>query len=155
MRYFFFFSSRRRHTRYWRDWSSDVCSSDLEYLGQRGLIFRDRSPPVSGRFEGEGSRPRVDRSPGWDGWHSVRVRAGEAQTLLGEGVEVWGLYPGVAVGPDVVLSQAVQNDQDDVAAGRPARRKVVFGKLGGVVAPGGAEQGGSSHTGGPQEVFAR
>src|SRR3712207_5470931 len=24
-----FFSSRRRHTRYWRDWSSDVCSSDL------------------------------------------------------------------------------------------------------------------------------
>src|SRR3712207_9300296 len=22
-------SSRRRHTRYWRDWSSDVCSSDL------------------------------------------------------------------------------------------------------------------------------
>src|SRR3712207_4334777 len=29
---FFFFSSRRRHTRYWRDWSSDVCSSDLTYL---------------------------------------------------------------------------------------------------------------------------
>src|ERR1035437_3718556 len=24
-----FFSSRRRHTRYWRGWSSDVCSSDL------------------------------------------------------------------------------------------------------------------------------
>src|SRR3712207_7604946 len=28
----FFFSSRRRHTRYWRDWSSDVCSSDLYYI---------------------------------------------------------------------------------------------------------------------------
>src|SRR5690606_40065580 len=27
--YFFFFSSRRRHTRFSRDWSSDVCSSDL------------------------------------------------------------------------------------------------------------------------------
>src|SRR5258707_4767201 len=27
--FMFFFSSRRRHTRYWRDWSSDVCSSDL------------------------------------------------------------------------------------------------------------------------------
>src|SRR5699024_12113610 len=26
---FFFFSSRRRHTRSKRDWSSDVCSSDL------------------------------------------------------------------------------------------------------------------------------
>src|SRR5476651_1099824 len=30
--FFFFFSSRRRHTRYWRDWSSDVCSSDLWQL---------------------------------------------------------------------------------------------------------------------------
>src|SRR3712207_8098592 len=25
-----FLSSIRRHTRYWRDWSSDVCSSDLD-----------------------------------------------------------------------------------------------------------------------------
>src|SRR3712207_3625692 len=31
--YRFFFSSRRRHTRYWRDWSSDVCSSDLIQVG--------------------------------------------------------------------------------------------------------------------------
>src|SRR5699024_11719296 len=30
--YFFFFSSRRRHTRSKRDWSSDVCSSDLEHI---------------------------------------------------------------------------------------------------------------------------
>src|SRR5690554_7286033 len=29
MPWFFFFSSRRRHTRCGRDWSSDVCSSDL------------------------------------------------------------------------------------------------------------------------------
>src|SRR5699024_11274419 len=28
---FFFFSSRRRHTRSKRDWSSDVCSSDLPW----------------------------------------------------------------------------------------------------------------------------
>src|SRR5439155_2682194 len=32
---FFFFSSRRRHTRWPRDWSSDVCSSDLEELLRR------------------------------------------------------------------------------------------------------------------------
>src|SRR5437867_6329903 len=35
---FFFFSSRRRHTRSYGDWSSDVCSSDLnqnlEYAGR-------------------------------------------------------------------------------------------------------------------------
>src|SRR5438105_11806473 len=31
--FFFFFSSRRRHTRSTRDWSSDVCSSDLTVAG--------------------------------------------------------------------------------------------------------------------------
>src|SRR3712207_6195623 len=35
----FFFSSRRRHTRYWRDWSSDVCSSDLVYESRVGDVF--------------------------------------------------------------------------------------------------------------------
>src|SRR5690606_39917644 len=30
----FFFSSRRRHTRFSRDWSSDVCSSDLRIQGK-------------------------------------------------------------------------------------------------------------------------
>src|SRR5690606_40553872 len=39
MDYIFFFSSRRRHTRFSRDWSSDVCSSDLE-LEQTGKIPR-------------------------------------------------------------------------------------------------------------------
>src|SRR5216683_6295978 len=33
--FFFFFSSRRRHTRSDRDWSSDVCSSDLVATGPR------------------------------------------------------------------------------------------------------------------------
>src|SRR5690606_40620624 len=32
----FFFSSRRRHTRFSRDWSSDVCSSDLEHRAPYG-----------------------------------------------------------------------------------------------------------------------
>src|SRR6266436_8026298 len=36
--FFFFFSSRRRHTRCSRDWSSDVCSSDL--WRQRNDILR-------------------------------------------------------------------------------------------------------------------
>src|SRR5437868_10574893 len=36
--FFFFFSSRRRHTRSKRDWSSDVCSSDLDsVLSGRGV----------------------------------------------------------------------------------------------------------------------
>src|SRR5690606_39281309 len=54
----FFFSSRRRHTRFSRDWSSDVCSSDLsghreeterliEKLGPYGLIEFVRSARVA------------------------------------------------------------------------------------------------------------
>src|SRR2546422_2468007 len=41
---FFFFSSRRRHTRCSRDWSSDVCSSDLS--------TRDLEPWTCGRGTG-------------------------------------------------------------------------------------------------------
>src|SRR3712207_9281940 len=42
-----FFSSRRRHTRYWRDWSSDVCSSDLVLLDEKRVL------PVTAYLEGE------------------------------------------------------------------------------------------------------
>src|SRR3712207_9269273 len=55
-RFFFFFSSRRRHTRYWRDWSSDVCSSDLvlarapsTYFMLTGTSTLSTSTPYSGR----------------------------------------------------------------------------------------------------------
>src|SRR5215204_937343 len=37
---FFFFSSRRRHTRSLCDWSSDVCSSDLRRAQQRAWPWR-------------------------------------------------------------------------------------------------------------------
>src|SRR6266852_8924493 len=36
---FFFFSSRRRHTRCYRDWSSDVCSSDLMRVATGAVII--------------------------------------------------------------------------------------------------------------------
>src|SRR5207245_5035863 len=36
---FFFFSSRRRHTRCYRDWSSDVCSSDLSPMRSSALAL--------------------------------------------------------------------------------------------------------------------
>src|SRR5690606_40261892 len=35
----FVFSSRRRHTRFSRDWSSDVCSSDLEIAAFDGILL--------------------------------------------------------------------------------------------------------------------
>src|SRR6266542_5386673 len=45
--FFFFFSSRRRHTRCYRDWSSDVCSSDL---AQCGLELRKTRNVTSGEW---------------------------------------------------------------------------------------------------------
>src|SRR5499427_9568013 len=36
---FFFFSSRRRHTRSLCDWNSDVCSSDLARVGASLVLF--------------------------------------------------------------------------------------------------------------------
>src|SRR3712207_9177569 len=42
-----FYSSRRRHTRYWRDWSSDVCSSDLSGTGPMPLEALARTPAVA------------------------------------------------------------------------------------------------------------
>src|SRR5258707_8688742 len=47
---FFFFSSRRRHTRYWRDWSSDVCSSDLKNLVGIPIVYV--TAEKSGRTQG-------------------------------------------------------------------------------------------------------
>src|SRR6267378_5969849 len=41
----FFFSSRRRHTRSLRDWSSDVCSSDLFVVGDRVVGSMKRIAP--------------------------------------------------------------------------------------------------------------
>src|SRR3712207_6990226 len=46
----FFFSSRRRHTRYWRDWSSDVCSSDLARDGWEIALDRVGEPGLLGRL---------------------------------------------------------------------------------------------------------
>src|SRR3712207_6978562 len=54
--FFFFFSSRRRHTRYWRDWSSDVCSSDLEARHLHALAFdvlEERRVALGDAFAGD------------------------------------------------------------------------------------------------------
>src|SRR5215211_4270511 len=94
--------------------------------------------------EGERPYPRVDRALRQDGRQRLGVRAVEAQALLGEGVEVGGLYPVVAVDPEMVPSQAVYDHQYYVHSRSPAR-KVLVGHLCNAVgqgaAPGRAEHG--------------
>src|SRR6266498_1337336 len=50
-RVFFFFSSRRRHTRCGRDWSSDVCSSDLDLEAAAQFYSEVLGLPVQSRSE--------------------------------------------------------------------------------------------------------
>src|SRR5215813_6779553 len=47
--FFFFFSSRRRHTRCGRDWSSDVCSSDLDFVWLHNCLARSLPSDLSAR----------------------------------------------------------------------------------------------------------
>src|SRR5437762_9488139 len=65
--FIFFFSSRRRHTRYIGDWSSDVCSSDL-LTGKSSYCL---GPPYSSVFQNstlgcEGDKP-IGSRPGAQG----------------------------------------------------------------------------------------
>src|SRR5690625_2006729 len=53
----FFFSSRRRHTRWPRDWSSDVCSSDLETPRERRADDTAPEEGAPGRSVSEGTVP--------------------------------------------------------------------------------------------------
>src|SRR5205085_5788687 len=69
----FFFSSRRRHTRFDCDWSSDVCSSDLAHPTEATATM-DTQPP-------EQVRPTTPHIPGPPtvvpaGWETLRVLAG-------------------------------------------------------------------------------
>src|SRR6266511_1837118 len=57
---FFFFSSRRRHTSFSRDWSSDVCSSDL-WTTRRGL-YPTETDPVYLPSTGMGAALRVQHA---------------------------------------------------------------------------------------------
>src|SRR5256886_3489423 len=52
----FFFSSRRRHTRFDCDWSSDVCSSDLD---RRGVLLHGRAPDGGDRASALRRLPQV------------------------------------------------------------------------------------------------
>src|SRR5207247_3324469 len=86
----FFFSSRRRHTRSTRDWSSDVCSSDLAFIREVGREIAVDAPVaialrVSEQIvemnEGE---PRAMNKP-------VHLRRSEERRVGKEWRSRWGL----------------------------------------------------------------
>src|SRR5256885_15979983 len=78
---FFFFSSRRRHTRLQGDWSSDVCSSDLRAARCVCLPRRCRAGPASAT-----GQYRPSQTPG-----PVAHRAGRSEERrVGKGVDLGG-----------------------------------------------------------------
>src|SRR5690606_1518600 len=93
---YFFFSSRRRHTSFSRDWSSDVCSSDL-LPGGSGLTT-DRSHIVRGVGYSVGIK-NLGFSEGSDDYAEARVR------LTDEGAVVETAAIEVGQGLVTVLAQ--------------------------------------------------
>src|SRR6266511_3216564 len=77
---FFFFSSRRRHTRFSRDWSSDVCSSDLIVESALDIVQRDGLRDHCGEVELTVERPlreprKLEAGPWSPPWETrIRVR---------------------------------------------------------------------------------
>src|SRR5207253_3802357 len=97
--FFFFFSSRRRHTRWPRDWSSDVCSSDLDGSQTRDFVYvanvvhanllaaHAPAARVAGQVFNVGSGHSVSVNELWD---RVRALTGEiGRASCRERGEVW------------------------------------------------------------------
>src|SRR5258705_6744959 len=86
---FFFFSSRRRHTRCLSDWSSDVCSSDLRVVAQHRDAGQPSGAAVSRDDELaglEGDRERVVESAeigGDDAGYGLGGAEGDIQRAVG------------------------------------------------------------------------
>src|SRR5262249_58861434 len=77
---FFFFSSRRRHTRLVSDWSSDVCSSDL---ADRPDLLRTYNDYVSAREAHAAKVAELD--------HEVAARAQQLQETVNDLTDRFGL----------------------------------------------------------------
>src|SRR5438128_8954227 len=94
----FFFSSRRRHTRCYRDWSSDVCSSDL--IDDLSPLAQRVGPGVDERFVLQ----VLELVPG--NRVDYQERADDRPAALGD--DVVGVRQELAGGIDVVVMDAVR-----------------------------------------------
>src|SRR2546429_7065223 len=95
----FFFSSRRRHTRCSRDWSSDVCSSDLVVVWRVhgpfvqimdpavGRVWMDRHAFLRSLYIHQQEGPRA----AWEEWSQSAPRS-EERRVGKEGRSRWSPY---------------------------------------------------------------
>src|SRR5260370_26150969 len=98
---FVFFSSRRRHTRFKCDWSSDVCSSDLGIGAESLTVFVLGN--VNGLHEGLG---QVGDGPGSPGFYIAANNGGGGGTQ--NGTEIASGGGGAGEGGGKVFSRALR-----------------------------------------------
>src|SRR5437762_5582436 len=95
--FLFFFSSRRRHTRYIGDWSSDVCSSDLlhhrtcvasKWRSCGAFAGNNRGKRTSGVSRFAGWRPELELRAAWRRFARASTRAAAGKVRLRPSREV-------------------------------------------------------------------
>src|SRR5690606_39678907 len=87
---FFFFSSRRRHTRFSRDWSSDVCSSDLSPAAWDSAIPSTVSAAFCARYSSiDRQRSRESRPPSLCTKPTLATKRSEERRVGKEGRARW------------------------------------------------------------------
>src|SRR6266576_5878289 len=89
---FFLFSSRRRHTRSLRDWSSDVCSSDLDAMKAGIEAFLEECLKPELRQIALHDAPAV---LGWERWREIGAANGLGliEASLGAAIEAGEIRP--------------------------------------------------------------
>src|SRR5256886_16991145 len=87
---FFFFSSRRRHTRFDCDWSSDVCSSDLNQAGWTSTLYYDANN--NGTLDA--TDPQIGGNLNTVAGLARGLAPGQSITLFAKGIAPSGALPG-------------------------------------------------------------
>src|SRR5215203_3764885 len=141
----FFFSSRRRHTRYWRDWSSDVCSSDLDDGLQRDLHLPDAQPSAILLGAAVGGEVEDEITNGADVGKQTRIGGG---ALWAGGLALGGRLSGSGVGGRGERSAKLLHERDGVPDRLGDRVLSCFGPRGRIVlrAGSGRDEEDGSHT---------
>src|SRR5439155_10636779 len=98
--FFFFFSSRRRHTRWPRDWSSDVCSSDL--VDQLGPINSTT------RYQIHRPAPALDQQSTTLEMFETGIKVVDLIQPFLKGGKI-GLFGGAGVGKTVLIQELIHN----------------------------------------------
>src|SRR5690606_39637268 len=102
----FFFSSRRRHTRFSRDWSSDVCSSDLVEVDNYFSVLAKGILPIQDNLSvyGLAGFSRVAVTSKWCDplWGCVSGSGSESGLSLGAGAE-FELTPQISLSAEYLM----------------------------------------------------